>query len=78
MQTAHLSNGYNLRAGKLTVNENKMDIGIIAAVVMLIVWAVVTFSGDAPGYVHLLLTIGCFVLFWRIIVKKDPLPPKKP
>jgi hypothetical protein len=77
-RTAHLSNGYNLRAHKLTVNENQMDLSLIAAVVMLIVWAVVTFTGEAPGYVHLLLTIGFFLLFWRIIVKKDPLPPKKP
>ena len=43
-----------------------MDIGIIAAVVMLIAWAVITFTTNAPGYVHLLLTIGFFVLFWRI------------
>lgn len=54
-----------------------MDPGIVAAVVMLIVWAVVTLSGDAPGYVHLLLTIGLFILFWRVIVKKDPIPPGK-
>ena len=55
-----------------------MDIGIIAAVIMLAVWAVVTFTTEAPGYVHLLLTIGFFLLFWRIIVRKDPLSPKKP
>jgi hypothetical protein len=54
-----------------------MDFGIIAAVVMLVVWAVLTFTTEAPGYVHLLLTIGLFVLFWRIIVIKDPMPPKK-
>ena len=48
-----------------------MDFGIIAAVVMLVVWAVVTFTTDAPGYVHLLLTIGFFILFWRVIVRKD-------
>jgi len=54
-----------------------MDFGIIAAVIMLIVWAVLTFTTEAPGYVHLLLTIGLFILFWRIIVRKDPIPPKK-
>jgi len=54
-----------------------MDIGIIAGIVMLAVWAVVTFSTDAPGYIHLLLTIGFFILFWRVIVRKDPIPPKK-
>lgn len=43
-----------------------MDIGIVAAVIMLAVWAVLTFTTAAPGYVHLLLTIGVFLLFWRI------------
>ena len=43
-----------------------MDFGIIAAVIMLIAWAGITFTTDAPGYVHLLLTIGFFLLFWRI------------
>jgi len=46
-----------------------MDIGIVAAVIMLAVWAVVTFTTDAPGYVHLLLTIGFFLLFWRVAVR---------
>jgi hypothetical protein len=77
-QTSRFSKDYNLRAGKLTVNEITMDFGIIAAVLMLVAWAVITISTEAPGYVHLLLTIGCFLLFWRIIVRKDPVPPKKP
>lgn len=46
-----------------------MDIGIVAAVLMLIAWAVVTFTTEAPGYVHLLLTIGMFLLFWRIAAR---------
>ncbi len=46
-----------------------MDLGIIAAVIMLITWAVVTFTTEAPGYVHLLLTIGFFILFWRIVAR---------
>ena len=54
-----------------------MDPGIIAAVIMLAVWAVLTFATEAPGYVHLLLTIGFFLLFWRVIARKDPAPPKK-
>ena len=67
--TSHLSNDYNLRARKLTVNEIEMDLGIAAAIVMIVVWAVVTFTTEAPGYVHLLLTIGFFLLFWRIAVR---------
>ncbi len=46
-----------------------MDLGIIAAVIMLITWAVVTFTTEAPGYVHLLLTVGFFILFWRIVAR---------
>jgi hypothetical protein len=46
-----------------------MDIGIVAAVFMLVVWAVLTFTTEAPGYVHLLLTIGFFVLFWRVAAR---------
>ena len=45
-----------------------MDIGLIAAIVMLIVWAVATFALDAPGWIHLLLTVGVFLLIWRIAV----------
>ncbi len=66
MQTSHLVNDYNLGTDKLTVNENNMDFGIAAAIAMIAVWAVVTFTTEAPGYVHLLLTIGFFLLFWRI------------
>ena len=54
-----------------------MDFGIIAAVLMLVVWAVLTFATDAPGYVHFLLTIGFFLLFYRVIVRADPKPPGK-
>ncbi|MEP6904858.1 MAG: hypothetical protein ABI875_02170 [Gemmatimonadales bacterium] len=45
-----------------------MDIGIIGAVLMLLVWAYLTFTNEAPGYVHLLLTLGVFLLIWRITV----------
>jgi hypothetical protein len=51
-----------------------MDIGIVAAVIMLVVWAVLTLTTEAPGYVHLLLTIGFFVLFWRIAVRGSGKP----
>jgi hypothetical protein len=45
-----------------------MDLGLAAAIVMLIVWAVGTFALDAPGWIHLLLTVGVFLLIWRIAV----------
>ncbi len=46
-----------------------MDLGMIAAVAMLVVWAVATFAYEAPGWVHLLLTLGVFLLIWRIVVR---------
>ena len=49
-----------------------MDIGIIAAIVMLIVWAVGTFAFEAPGFIHLLLSVGVFLLIYRIVVRGTP------
>jgi hypothetical protein len=48
-----------------------MDIGIIAAIAMLIVWAAGTFFFDAPGFIHALLTGGMFLLIWRIVLRSD-------
>jgi hypothetical protein len=49
-----------------------MDLGIVAAAIMLIVWAVWTFALNAPGWAHLLLTLGVFLLFYRIVVRGTP------
>ena len=46
-----------------------MDIGIAAAVLMLVAWAVVTFTTEAPGWVHILLTVGVFLLIYRIVIR---------
>ena len=46
-----------------------MDLGIISALLMLIVWAVVTFRSDAPGWIHILLTLGVFLLIYRIVAR---------
>ena len=51
-----------------------MDIGIIAAIAMLIVWAAGTFFFDAPGFIHALLTGGVFLLIWRIVVRSNARP----
>lgn len=36
---------------------------------MLVIWAVVTFTTTAPGWIHILLTIGMFLLIYRIVVR---------
>ena len=46
-----------------------MDLGIIAAIIMLAIWAFVTFTTTAPGWIHLLLTMGVFLLVYRIVVR---------
>ena len=49
-----------------------MDRYIIAALIMLLVWALVTFTTEAPGAIHLLLTGGMFLLIYRIVVRDTP------
>ncbi len=46
-----------------------MDLGIIAAIVLLVIWAFVTFTTTAPGWIHILLTVGMFLLIYRIVVR---------
>ena len=59
--------------------QSPMDLGIIAAVAMLVVWAFATFTTEASGWIHALLSAGVFLLIWRIVVRgtPDPGPPKK-
>ena len=47
-----------------------MDLGIIVGLIMLVVWAVFVFIvNNAPGFVHLLLTLGLFIVIWRIVAR---------
>lgn len=55
-----------------------MDIGIIAGIGLLVIWAVAALVLDGPGWVHLLLTVGVFLIIYRIVVRGDrrhPTPP---
>ena len=49
-----------------------MDIGILAGVGMLVVWAIGTFAFEAPGWIHLLLSVGVFLIICRIVVRGTP------
>ena len=54
----------------------KVDLGILAAVAMLVAWAVITFVvNDAPGVTHALLTAGVAVLIWRVVKRSEPPGP---
>ena len=55
-----------------------MDLGILAALAMLVAWSVGTLMFEAPGWLHGLLTAGVFLLIWRIVVRGTPARPKPP
>lgn len=46
-----------------------MDPGIVVAALVLVIWGVWTFAYNAPGWAHILLTLGVFLLFYRIAVR---------
>ena len=51
----------------------KIDVGMAAAVAMLLVWAVLTFVvNNAPGVTHALLTAGVSLLIWRVVRRTSP------
>ena len=50
-----------------------IDFGMVIAVAMLLVWAVLTFVvNDAPGITHALLIAGLTLLIWRIVKRDAP------
>jgi len=51
---------------------NLATIGVPLSLVMLTVWAVATFGFEAPGWVHVLLTAGVFLLIYSIVVRGTP------
>ena len=54
-----------------------MDIWMIAAIAMLVVWGIGTFAFEGPGWIHLLLTLGLSVLIWRIVARDVPDEPAR-
>ncbi|HEY2065156.1 MAG TPA: DUF5670 family protein [Gemmatimonadaceae bacterium] len=44
-----------------------MDLGILAAVALLVMWAVGALVLQGPGWIHLLLTVGVSLLIYRIV-----------
>jgi len=48
-----------------------MDLGILAGIVLIIIWAIVALGFNGPGWIHLLLTVGVFLVIWRIVVRGD-------
>ena len=46
-----------------------MDVGVVTAVAMLLVWGVWALAFDGPGWIHLLLTLGVTLLIYRVVVR---------
>jgi hypothetical protein len=40
---------------------------IPAAVLMLVFWAIMSFAFEGPGWVHIFLSLGVFLLIWGIV-----------
>ncbi len=47
-----------------------MDLGILLAIVLIAIWAVVALGFNGPGWIHLLLTVGVALFIWRVASKK--------
>lgn len=60
---------------RFTAFTPPMDLYIAAGIVMLLAWAGVTLTTEAPGWIHLLLTAGVFMIIWRIVVRGTPNKP---
>ena len=57
-----------------------MALGILVGIALLVIWAIGALIYDAPGWIHLLLTVGVFLILWRIVVRGDrrhPAPKPK-
>jgi hypothetical protein len=66
----------NLGTGTIQVNSRgsaskalEMDLGILVGIAMLVIWGIGALAFDGPGWIHLLLTVGVFVIIWRIVVR---------
>ena len=49
-----------------------MDLGIVAAIALLLIWAVGALVMEGPGWIHLLLTLGVSLLIYRIVLRGSP------
>ncbi len=48
------------------------SIAIPLGIILLAVWAVGAFALEGPGWIHLLLTLGVFLMIWGIVARGTP------
>jgi hypothetical protein len=53
-----------------------MDLGLLVGIAMIVVWAIGALVYEAPGWIHLLLTVGVFLVIYRIVVRGDRRHPQ--
>lgn len=53
-----------------------MDLGLLIGVALIVIWAIGALIYDGPGWIHLLLTVGVFVVIWRIVVRGNRRHPE--
>ena len=51
-----------------------MDVGVITAVAMLLIWGVWALAFNGPGWVHILLTAGVTLLIYRVVLRGTRTP----
>lgn len=55
-----------------------MNWGIVGALVLLVIWAVVALAMNGPGWIHLLLTVGVSLLIYSVVVRSSRgAPPRR-
>jgi hypothetical protein len=56
----------------------RIDLGIVLAIAMLVVWTLGALVYDGPGWVHLFLTVGVTLLIWRVVGRSAGAPRGNP
>ena len=56
----------------MQIKHNLGKFGVPLSLALLVAWGVATFAFEAPGWVHMLLTGGVFLLIYSIVVRGTP------
>jgi len=46
-----------------------MNWGIVGALLLLVIWAIVALVMNGPGWIHLLLTVGVSLLIYSVVTR---------
>ena len=49
-----------------------MDLGILVGIALIVIWGIGALAFDGPGWIHLLLSVGVFLIIYRIVVRGTP------